>query len=274
MTRTDAENHSRCLTFSEFFHDKIHTLKDTIHPKVTSFFHPTDTPDLSFTSLAFHLTLFTSSPLPKYLASSVNHHLSLLQWTSYLPTSMLNSCSSAFSDKISNLANLLHCSNLASQYFPKSKFKLAQVTSFLKKPGFDKDSSRNYCPISNLNNILKLLEHLILARIPLHTTSSCNFNPLQSAYQHIIPMSHYCYWALDNIYHAVDDGSSTMLIWLDLSAAFDTIDYSILLNHLQTSFSINYVSFCLVPLLSCWQNQFVFIGGSMSSATQCFTAIP
>ena len=43
---------SLCLTFSEFFLDKIGTLKDTIHHKVISFFHPTNTPD--FHSLALY----------------------------------------------------------------------------------------------------------------------------------------------------------------------------------------------------------------------------
>ena len=45
--------------------------------------------------------------------------------------------------------------------------------------------------------------------------------------------------ALDNIYHAIDEGSSTVLISLDLSAAFDTIDHTILLSLLQTSFGIS-----------------------------------
>ena len=45
--------------------------------------------------------------------------------------------------------------------------------------------------------------------------------------------------ALDNIYHAIDEGSSTVLISLDLSAAFNTIDHTILLSRLQTSFGIS-----------------------------------
>ena len=41
----------------------------------------------------------------------------------------------------------------------------------------------NYSPISNLNNVSKILERLFLSRLQPHATTSPNFNPLQSAYR-------------------------------------------------------------------------------------------
>ena len=45
-----------------------------------------------------------------------------------------------------------------------------------------------------------------------------------------------------DIAEALDEGSMTALIMLDLSAAFDVIDHLILLNPLELSFEINTVS--------------------------------
>jgi hypothetical protein len=44
---------------------------------------------------------------------------------------------------------------------------------------------------------------------------------------------------LDNIYTASDHGKPTILVSLDLSAAFDTIDHSQLISRLRTSFGIS-----------------------------------
>ena len=102
----------------------------------------------------------------------------------FIPTSLIKSYFTVFSEIISNLVNL----SIFQGSFPL-KFKLAQFTPLLKKPGLDKNTPSHYCPISNLNNISKLLERLILSRI-YHTTSFCNFNPFQSAYR--------CYYSAES----------------------------------------------------------------------------
>lgn len=89
-----------------------------------------------------------------------------------------------------------------------------------------------------------------------HTISSCNFFPIcptDALIQYFTESTSLLH--LHNIYHAIDEGSSTILISPDLRAAFDTVDHPILLNRLQTSFGRPLLRFILI-----------FLGGVSSSA--------
>ena len=94
----------------------------------------------------------------------------------------------------------------------------------------------NHLPISNLNTISKILERLFLARFQPYVSSSPNFNQFQSAYRRHHSTGTAALSALDPIFHSSDNGKFTLLVSLDPSAAFDAIDYRILINGLETSF--------------------------------------
>ena len=76
----------------------------------------------------------------------------------FIPTSLIKACSSTFSFLIAHLANLSF-----NQGVFLSHLKIAQITALIKKPKFNRDDPSNYRPISNLNNISKILERLFLA---------------------------------------------------------------------------------------------------------------
>ena len=122
-----------------------------------------------------------------------------------------------FSELICTLANL----SFAEGCFP-AIFKQAIVNPLIKKPGLDKSEPSNFCPISNLNNISKLLERLFLTRFQPHISNSPNFNPLQSAYRKFDSTETSLLNTLDQVYTAADSSQPTVLVSLDLSAAFDT----------------------------------------------------
>ena len=185
--------------------------------------------------------IFIGQPLFTFTAVSPAEVAELLSLSSskfcqqdFIPTSLLKSCSLVFSELISYLTNL----SMSQGVFPSS-FKIALITLLLKKAGLDKNDPANYRPISNLNNISKLLEKLLLVRILNHVTSSPNFIPNQSAYRPYHTTETALILTLDNILHAADKGSSFVLVSLDLSAAFDTIDHNILLSRLDNSFGIH-----------------------------------
>ena len=108
----------------------------------------------------------------------------------------------------------------------------------IKGHSLDKTLPCNYRPISNLNFISKVLERLFLSRFQPHIFASSNFNKYQSTYRPGCSTETALQLLLDRIYGTADEGRPTLLISLDMSAAFDTIDHTVLLKRLSRSFGV------------------------------------
>jgi Reverse transcriptase (RNA-dependent DNA polymerase) len=102
----------------------------------------------------------------------------------------------------------------------------------------DKSVMANYRPITNLSTLSKLLERLVLNRPRPHVLSSGNFSEFQSAYR----AGHSTETALLRIHNDlicnIENQRTTILLALDISAAFDTIDFSTLFDRLRLDFGL------------------------------------
>ena len=114
---------------------------------------------------------------------------------------------------------------------PKS-FKPALIRSLLKKTGLDSNILKKFRPVSNLTFISKVIEKVISRRLNEHLTNNSLFDPLQSAYRDKHSTETALIIVQNDILLALDAGSSAILLMLDLSAAFDTIEHDILLSRL------------------------------------------
>ena len=118
-------------------------------------------------------------------------------------------------------------------------FKQAHVTPILKKSSLDKEILKNYRPVSNLNFISKILERVVAVQLQTHLDEAGLMTAYQSAYR----KHHSTESALLNIHNDIllnmAKGSVTVLTLLDLSAAFDTIDHTILLDRLNVHYGIS-----------------------------------
>ena len=145
-----------------------------------------------------------------------------------LPTKLLKSCLDILLTPITNIVNL----SLESGSFP-DVLKVSHVTPLIKKPALSKDDMKNYRPVSNLNFISKIIEKIISNRIRSHLDKNNLSNPNQSAYKPL----HSTETALLKIHNDVcmnmDSGKTTALVLLDLSAAFDTLDHSSIIELLS-----------------------------------------
>ena len=94
LTRSDAENKTLCMTFSDFFITKIRTIKDTINSKVSSFLRLKNIPKHPF----------TGTPLDTFPSVTPAEVLKIIKRSStksssmdFIPTSLIKSCFTVFS---------------------------------------------------------------------------------------------------------------------------------------------------------------------------------
>jgi len=149
-----------------------------------------------------------------------------------------------------NLANI----SFRSGEFP-SLYKTAQVLPLIKKPGLHQFVPVKYRPISNLHKVSKLIERLVQLKPQL--LANGNFNPLQSAYRSGHSTKTALQKILDSFYKAIDSKKLTVMISLDISAAFDTINHSKQLSRFRDEFGVT--DMALKWLKSYFEEQYEFV---------------
>ena len=140
--------------------------------------------------------------------------------------------------------------------------KTAIIKSLLKKPSLDRNLLKNYCPISNLPFLSKILEKVVLHKILSYLQENNLSNPFQSAYRAGRSTETVLLHVVNDILSTLDNDNISVLLLFDLSAAFDTIDHQILLSCLFLAFSLLY------------SNGFSHISQTDISPLQSITCLP
>ena len=151
-----------------------------------------------------------------------------------IPTWLLNLCIDDLVELITKLIN----SSLESSYVPRL-FKGSYVKPLLKKPGLDKNELKNYRPVSNLPFVSKVLEKVVDVQMEQHLSENRQHELHQAAYRKFHSTETALLKVQNDILKSLDMGNITILVLLDLSAVFDTIDHGILLHHLEQHFHIS-----------------------------------
>ena len=150
-----------------------------------------------------------------------------------LPTGLVKDCIDVLVTPIVSVVNL----SLSEGCSP-THFKSALASPLLKKP-LKRDAMKNYRPVSNLSFLSKILEKVVASRINSHINSSHTSNDYQSAYRKFHSTETALLKIHNDILSSMDDGRVTALTLLDLSAAFDTTDHTILLSRLGNWFGVS-----------------------------------
>ncbi|PFX16803.1 putative RNA-directed DNA polymerase from transposon X-element [Stylophora pistillata] len=149
-----------------------------------------------------------------------------------IPVTLLSACLDPLLPVITNMVNL----SLRTGYFADA-WKTAVVHPLLKKPGLDL-LFKNFRPISNLQFVSKLTERVVANQIQCHMIKNNLFPQLQSAYRSHHSTETALLKVKNDLLINMNKGHVSLLVLLDLSAAFDTVDHKILLKALQTKLGV------------------------------------
>ena len=119
------------------------------------------------------------------------------------------------------------------------KMKEASLLPLLKQPSLSHDEFPNYRPISNLAFISKCTEKVVASRLNEHVNEHNLSEVFQSAYKKGHSTESALVRVHNDILRAIDNGGCVILLLLDLSAAFDTVDHAILLSRLRDRFRVS-----------------------------------
>ena len=97
---------------------------------------------------------------------------------------------------------------------------------------------RNYRPISNLPFLGKIIERVVSNQLTKYITDNSLLASRQSAYRKDHSVETALLRVQDDLLPALDSGDEAVLILLDLTSAFDTVDNGVLLSRLTTQFGI------------------------------------
>ena len=240
--------------FSEFFHKKIATIRTEIEENQQS---------LDFQELlpkcTHYLTSFTpatEADILKLIKASPTKSCNL----DPIPTWLLKDYVEVLVSAITTIVNL----SVTNGVVPED-LKVAHITPLLKKISLLIEILKNYRPVSGLPFISKILEKHVDGQMTTHDVDNDLAETFQSAYTKFSSTESALLRVQSDLLMAVDSKGAALLVLLDLSAAFDTIDHSVLLNRLEHAYGLKDVALAWMESYLTNRTQSVIINGVTSS---------
>uniref|UniRef100_A0A8C2GGG5 Reverse transcriptase domain-containing protein n=1 Tax=Cyprinus carpio TaxID=7962 RepID=A0A8C2GGG5_CYPCA len=256
-TSIDISQHHSSNNFMNYFTSKINTIRDkivTMQPSATYHIRQCH----SFSTIG-------EEELYKLVKSSKPTTCML----DPIPSKLLKEVLPEVIDRLLTIIN----SSLLIGYVPKT-LKLAVIKPLIKKPQLDPKELVNYRPISNLPFLSKILEKVVSSQLYsfLKKNGICEdfqsgFRPYHSTETALLRLT-------NDLLLSSDRGCISLLVLLDLSAAFDTIDHTILLHRLEHFVGINGSEFAWFKSYLYDRHQFVAVNEEVSYRSQVQYGVP
>ena len=151
-----------------------------------------------------------------------------------LPTRLLKSNVAELASLMCHLIN----ASISSGVVPAT-FRSAYITPLLKKADLDPADPKSFRPISNLSVFSKLLKRIVAKQLVNYLKDNGLLPDLQSTNRADHSTETAVLKVLAGILLALDNGDLALLTLLDLSAAFNSVDHTTLLERLRVSYGLN-----------------------------------
>ena len=186
-----------------------------------------------------------------------------------LPTWLLKRCIDHVLPLLTKTVNF----SLSMGYVPDC-MKVARVTPIIKKASLDPEVMSNYRPVSNLSFISKLNERIVCRQLQEHLTASNLYAPHQSAYRPNCSTETALLRLQNDLLCALDNRKDAVLVLLDLSAAFDTLDHKMLLERMKSRYGVKNTALKWFESYLSDRVQSVAVGSKLSCTHKLIYGVP
>lgn len=204
--------------FSEYFINKLSKIINSL-PNPTTYFVSN--------TLPYSFSAFTETTI-----SQINKLLKITKISSSvdpLPLKILHQVTDTIAPPLLNI----YTKSLAIGIVPDG-FKTATITPILKKNNLDPLNITNYRPISNLSILSKTLERIVSNQLTDYLVENSILISYQSAYTPNKSTETSLTRITSDILSKLNNKNGIILALLDMSAAFDTLDHTILIQRLSS----------------------------------------
>ena len=220
--------HDMANDFNSFFSDKITNIRESLINEHAGLETAEQTIDYDHATTLLNFDPTTLDELTE-IVSEMDIKTS---FDDPLPAPLLKSSLSTLLPYIKELVNLsLSTGNIDG-------LKESIINPILKKLSLDKNIKKNFRPIMNLQFLSKLIEKVVLKRLTNHMDANNLHCHNQFGYKKKHSTETMLLQIVNDVLVGFEQKSGTILILLDMSAAFDTVDLGKLLSILEHKMNI------------------------------------
>ena len=247
--------------FNSFFIDKINTIRQQFPLSKAA-----DT-KLDSGQISNRFSTFTPVSIDK-LREIIKDMIIKTSFDDPLPAPLLKSSIEAL------LPYILKLVNLSLETGDISGLKESVISPILKKLNLDSEIFAHFRPIVNLQFLSKLIEKCVLLQLTHHMKINNLHCPEQFAYKKNHSTETMVLQIVNDILVGFDKQSCTILIMLDMSAAFDTVNITKLLNILEHKIGLTGTVLQWFRSFLLGRKQKVLISGQLSEALLTLYGVP